>query len=177
MDVSLVFAGGSKALQQFVDKGLVDKGLVDLVSQQVILFDRLGIDAEGREQQEDVYKRQDVACAKLGGCATGEARITPGFNLPATFIIHTPGPVWQGGHHHEASLLANSYRNSLQLAVANGCRTVAFPSISTGVYAYPLDQAAPLAIATIQHFLGNNSQLDRVTMVCFDARTYAARCV
>lgn len=80
----------------------------------------------------------------------------------------------QGGHHHEASLLANSYRNSLQLAVANGCRTVAFPSISTGVYAYPLDQAAPLAIATIQHFLGNNSQLDRVTMVCFDARTYAA---
>lgn len=79
-----------------------------------------------------------------------------------------------GGHHHEASLLANSYRNSLQLAVANGCRTVAFPSISTGVYAYPLDQAAPLAIATIQHFLGNNSQLDRVTMVCFDARTYAA---
>lgn len=116
----------------------------------------------------------DAACAKFGGCATGEARITPGFNLPATFIIHTPGPVWQGGHHHEASLLANSYRNSLQLAVANGCRTVAFPSISTGVYAYPLDQAAPLAIATIQHFLGNNSQLDRVTMVCFDARTYAA---
>lgn len=60
----------------------------------------------------------DVACAKFGGCATGEARITPGFNLPATFIIHTPGPVWQGGHHHEASLLANSYRNSLQLAGA-----------------------------------------------------------
>lgn len=84
----------------------------------------------------------DVACARLHGCPTGEARLTPGFALPARYIIHTPGPVWQGGQHNEAQLLANSYRNSLRLAVAHGCQTVAFPSISTGVYAYPVAKAA-----------------------------------
>ena len=92
----------------------------------------------------------DVACARLHGCPTGEARLTPGFALPARYIIHTPGPVWQGGQHNEAQLLANSYRNSLRLAVAHGCQTVAFPSISTGVYAYPVAKAAQVAIATIK---------------------------
>jgi O-acetyl-ADP-ribose deacetylase len=116
----------------------------------------------------------DVACAKFGGCPTGAARITSGFNLPATFVIHTPGPVWQGGNQNEATLLADSYRNSLELAVANGCRTVAFPSISTGVYAYPVEEAAPLALQTIKYFLGNHPQLERVVMVCFDERTYTA---
>lgn len=84
----------------------------------------------------------DLACARFGGCPTGAARLTPGFRLPARFIIHTPGPVWQGGHHGEAALLAACYRNSLALAAQVGCRTVAFPSISTGVYAYPLAAAA-----------------------------------
>lgn len=92
----------------------------------------------------------DVACARLHGCPTGEARLTPGFALPARYIIHTPGPVWQGGQHNEAALLASSYRNSLRLAVDHGCQTVAFPSISTGVYAYPVAQAAQVAIATIK---------------------------
>lgn len=92
----------------------------------------------------------DVACARLHGCPTGKARLTPGFALPARYIIHTPGPVWQGGQHNEAALLASSYRNSLQVAVDHGCQTVAFPSISTGVYAYPVAKAAQVAIATIK---------------------------
>ena len=110
----------------------------------------------------------DVACARLHGCPTGEARLTPGFALPARYIIHTPGPVWQGGQHNEAALLASSYRNSLRLAVDHGCQTVAFPSISTGVYAYPVAQAAQVAIATIKTALAQWPQLREVRLVCFD---------
>lgn len=116
----------------------------------------------------------DVACARLHGCPTGEARLTPGFALPARYIIHTPGPVWQGGQHNEAQLLANSYRNSLRLAVAHGCQTVAFPSISTGVYAYPVAKAAQVAIATIKTALAQWPQLREVRLVCFDEQTYHA---
>lgn len=116
----------------------------------------------------------DVACARLHGCPTGEARLTPGFALPARYIIHTPGPVWQGGQHHEAQLLANSYRNSLRVAVDHGCQTVAFPSISTGVYAYPVAQAAQVAIATIKTALAQWPQLREVRLVCFDEQTYHA---
>ena len=116
----------------------------------------------------------DVACARLHGCPTGEARLTPGFALPPRYIIHTPGPVWQGGQHNEAQLLANSYRNSLRLAVAHGCQTVAFPSISTGVYAYPVAQAAQVAIATIKTALAQWPQLREVRLVCFDEQTYHA---
>ena len=116
----------------------------------------------------------DVACARLHGCPTGEARLTPGFALPARYIIHTPGPVWQGGQHNEAQLLANSYRNSLRLAVAHGCQTVAFPSISTGVYAYPVAKAAQVAIATIKTALAQWPQLREVRLVCFAAPTYHA---
>lgn len=116
----------------------------------------------------------DVACARLHGCPTGEARLTPGFALPARYIIHTPGPVWQGGQHNEAQLLANSYRNSLRLAVAHGCQTVAFPSISTGVYAYPVAKAAQVAIATIKTALAQWPQLREVRLVCFDEQTYNA---
>ena len=94
-----------------------------------------------------------LACRKFNGCPTGEARITSGFNLPARYIIHTPGPIWHGGDGDERQLLANSYRNSLRLAEENGCRTVAFPSISTGVYAFPLELAAPIALTTIRDFL------------------------
>ena len=116
----------------------------------------------------------DVACARLHGCPTGEARLTPGFALPARYIIHTPGPVWQGGQHNEAALLASSYRNSLQVAVDHGCQTVAFPSISTGVYAYPVAQAAQVAIATIKTVLAQWPQLREVRLVCFDEQTYHA---
>lgn len=115
-----------------------------------------------------------AACEKFHGCPTGEARITGGFALPARFIIHTPGPIWHGGDHQEDQLLANSYRNSLQLADDHLCKTVAFPSISTGVYAFPLDRAAKIAIATIRQFLKQADHVEEVTMVCFDDRTYAA---
>lgn len=115
-----------------------------------------------------------AACEKFGGCPTGEARITSGFNLPARYIIHTPGPVWHGGNHGEEQLLANSYRNSLKLAEANGCRTVAFPSISTGVYSFPLDRAAEIAVRTINEFLQTASHVEEVTMVCFDPVTAKA---
>lgn len=112
----------------------------------------------------------DEACRKLNGCPTGEAKVTPGFNLPAKYVIHTPGPVWHGGHNNEPQLLKNSYVNSLKRAVENDCRTVAFPSISTGVYDFPLDRAAKIAIDAIEDF---DSPLE-VTMVCFDSGTYAA---
>lgn len=114
------------------------------------------------------------ACRKFNGCPTGEARITSGFKLPAKYIIHTPGPVWHGGTGNERKLLANSYRNSLILAEKYKCRTVAFPSISTGVYAFPLNLAAPLAIDTIRQFLQTAVYVQQVTMVCFDDQTFAA---
>ena len=115
-----------------------------------------------------------MACRKFNGCPTGEARITSGFNLPAKYIIHTPGPIWHGGDGEERQLLANSYRNSLLLAEENDCRTVAFPSISTGVYAFPLVIAAPIALTTIRDFLDTAAAVREVTMVCFDPRTLAA---
>lgn len=114
----------------------------------------------------------DLACARYPGCPTGQAVITPGFDLPAKYVIHTPGPIWQGGGHGEAALLADSYRNSLRLAAENGCRTVAFPSISTGVYAYPLADAAKIALTTIAQFLKAHHSTMKVSMVCFDEKTY-----
>lgn len=115
-----------------------------------------------------------LACRKFNGCPTGEARITSGFNLPARYIIHTPGPIWHGGDGNERQLLANSYRNSLRLAEGHGCRSVAFPSISTGVYAFPLELAAPIALTTIRDFLDTAAVVETVTMVCYDPQTLAA---
>ena len=113
-------------------------------------------------------------CRTLRGCATGEAKLTPGFRLPARHIIHTPGPIWRGGGQHEAELLASCYRSSLALAERSGCRTVAFPSISTGVYRFPLEKAAPIAIREITLFLYTAQVVSDVTMVCFDAGTRSA---
>ncbi len=93
-----------------------------------------------------------AACRALGGCPTGEARITPGFRLPAKWVIHTVGPVWRGGAHGEAGLLAGCYRHSLELARKHAIRTIAFPSIGTGVYGYPKDQAAAIALAVMREF-------------------------
>ena len=110
-------------------------------------------------------------CRTLHGCRTGEAKITRGYRLPAKFVIHTPGPVWHGGGRGEAELLASCYRSCLELAAEHGCRTVDFPSISTGVYHFPLDKAAGIAIGTIAAFLSAHPEIERVRMVCFDART------
>lgn len=113
-------------------------------------------------------------CRKLRGCPTGEARITPGFRLSARWIIHTVGPVWRGGRAREAELLASCYRNSLQLAVTHGLRTIAFPHISTGVYGYPLDQACEVGLAAMRSFLAGDQTLEEVQWVCFSERAYAA---
>ena len=112
-------------------------------------------------------------CRTLHGCKTGQAKITKGYRLPAGYVIHTVGPVWHGGGHGEAVLLADCYRNSLLLAVENGLKSIAFPAISTGVYGYPKEQAARISVDTIKEFLENHN-LD-VTLVAFgelDERLY-----
>ncbi len=112
-------------------------------------------------------------CRTLNGCETGQAKITKGYKLPAKYVIHTPGPVWHGGKRNEPELLASCYRSCLELARANGCKTVDFPSISTGVYHFPLDKASVIAISTIKAYLNDHPEIDRVRMVCFDAATKA----
>ncbi len=118
-----------------------------------------------------------VECRTLGGCRTGEAKVTRGYRLPAKFVIHTPGPVWHGGGRGEPELLASCYHNSLRLAVENGCRSVAFPAISCGVYGYPIREAARIAVGAVREFLeGNAGALERVVFCCFGedvARAYA----
>lgn len=113
-------------------------------------------------------------CRALHGCKTGEAKITKGYRLPAGHVIHTPGPVWRGGKDGEQQLLADCYQNCLRLAVEQGCRTAAFPSISTGVYRFPLSEAAKIAVREICTFLSAHDELDKVVMVCFDPATEAA---
>jgi O-acetyl-ADP-ribose deacetylase (regulator of RNase III) len=107
-------------------------------------------------------------CRMLGGCATGHAKITGGHHLPARHVIHTVGPVWRGGTHGESALLAGCYRHSLELAEANGCKVIAFPAISTGVYGYPRDQAAAIALDHTRQFLELHGLPDKVIFVCFD---------
>ena len=107
-------------------------------------------------------------CRTLGGCPTGEARITGGYRLPARHVIHTVGPVWRGGGQGEAELLASCYRNALALAQAHGIRSIAFPAISAGVYGYPLDQAAAIAVREVRAFVQRAPEaLDLVSLVCF----------
>ncbi len=106
-------------------------------------------------------------CRTLGGCATGQAKITRGYRLPAGHVIHTVGPVWHGGNRDEERLLADCYSNSLHLAVENGLSTVAFPSISTGVYGFPIAKATPIAISKVKEILEENPVLKKVIFVCF----------
>lgn len=113
-------------------------------------------------------------CQALGGCATGQAKITRGYNLPAKYVIHTPGPIWRGGSSNEEELLESCYASCLELAVENGCKKLAFPSISTGVYRFPLERAAQIAVRTIWEFLKTDRTLERVRIVCFDDVTLAA---
>jgi O-acetyl-ADP-ribose deacetylase (regulator of RNase III) len=110
--------------------------------------------------------------AKQGGCPTGEAVITRAGDLPAKFVIHTVGPVWNGGERNEPQKLANCYRNSLLLAVENGCKTIAFPNISTGVYGYPKEKAATIAYQTVADFLSGNNTIEKVIFVCFGEANY-----
>ena len=112
-------------------------------------------------------------CRTLHGCETGKAKITKGYRLPAKYVIHTPGPVWHGGEYGEEALLRSCYVSCLDLAAENGCRTVDFPSISTGVYHFPLERASRVAIAAIRDSLARHPEIERVRMVCFDERTKA----
>ncbi len=105
-------------------------------------------------------------CEKLGGCPTGESRITPGFKLPAKYVIHTVGPVWHGGKSNEPALLANCYRNSLELALKNSVRTIAFPSISTGAYGYPKEEAAKIAVSVMREY---EDRFNEIIGCCFSA--------
>ena len=114
-------------------------------------------------------------CRTLHGCETGEAKITKAYKLPCKYVIHTVGPIWRGGNRKEAELLANCYRNSLKVAKKHGIRSIAFPSISTGVYSYPLEQAAAVAVRAVSEFItATPDAIDEVVWVLFDARTKAA---
>lgn len=115
------------------------------------------------------------ACSKLGGCPTGEARITPGFRLPAKWVIHTVGPVWRDGNHDEPALLQSCYERSFELALENDVRSIAFPGISTGVYGFPKDQAADIAVGVMRR---HEDSFDRIVACCFsdeDCSIYESR--
>lgn len=121
--------------------------------------------AAGRELLEE--------CKTLNGCATGDAKITKGYKLPAKFVIHTVGPVWRNGKHNEEKLLESAYRRSLEVAVENNVRTIAFPNISTGVYGFPKQRAAEIAIETVKKFLAKNNSIEKVIFVTFTDENYS----
>ncbi|MBZ5855532.1 O-acetyl-ADP-ribose deacetylase [Flavihumibacter profundi] len=110
--------------------------------------------------------------ARQGGCKTGEAVITTAGNMPSKYVIHTVGPVWNGGNHGEKEKLAHCYQNSLQLAVENNCRSIAFPNISTGIYGFPKEAAAQIAVKTVKDFLSGTNKIDKVLFVCFDDENF-----
>lgn len=109
-------------------------------------------------------------CRTLKGCETGQAKITGGYNLPARHVIHTVGPVWNGGERGEEKLLADCYRNSLKLALENGLQSIAFPSISTGAYGFPLEKASRIALRTVRDFLHDHSSIQKVIFACFSEK-------
>jgi len=113
-------------------------------------------------------------CRTLGGCEPGEAKITSGYRLSARFVIHTVGPIWRGGKHDEARILANCYRNSLQLALENEIKTVAFPAISCGAYGYPIQEAAHIALTTTREFLASAENIHKVIFVLWSDDVYDA---
>jgi len=113
-------------------------------------------------------------CRGLGGCKTGEARLTRGYRLPAKYVIHTVGPVWQGGGQGEPGLLASCYRESLKLASAHGIRTLAFPAISCGIYGYPIEAATRIAVDEVANYLEAHAEIEQVTFACFGSEVTAA---
>jgi O-acetyl-ADP-ribose deacetylase (regulator of RNase III) len=110
-------------------------------------------------------------CATLGGCPTGDAKITKGYRLPARFVIHTVGPIWRGGSHNEPELLASCYRNCFALAHQHHLKSIAFPSISTGAYRYPLEKASEIALREIQLAIKQYPKLEKIVVACFDQKT------
>ncbi len=111
-------------------------------------------------------------CRKIGGCKTGQAKLTKGYNLPAKFVIHTVGPIYKDGKHNEAELLASCYLKSLKIAKENKFKIIAFPAISTGIYGYPKKEAATIALNTVKKFLSENEMPEKVIFSCFDDVTY-----
>lgn len=111
-------------------------------------------------------------CRFLHGCRTGQAKITKGYNLKAKYVIHTVGPIYRGGNDNEALFLESAYKNSLKVAKENGIKTIAFPSISTGVYSYPLNEASEIAVNAVLDFLSKDDTIEEVKIVCFDKTTY-----
>lgn len=111
-------------------------------------------------------------CRKLGGCNTGMAKITGGYKLSARFVIHTVGPVWNGGNRNEDRLLEDCYRNSLSIAVKNGIKSIAFPAISTGIYSFPIERATKIAVRSVKKFLAENESIEKVIFVCFSDDDY-----
>lgn len=124
--------------------------------------------AGGKAIIEDCIKIRN----KQGGCKVGEAVITSAGNLPAQFVIHTVGPRWNGGNSNEAALLAHCYSNSLSLAVTKGVKSIAFPAISTGIYGYPKQDAAKIAVDTVRNFIGREEQITKVLFVCYDEENF-----
>jgi O-acetyl-ADP-ribose deacetylase (regulator of RNase III) len=116
----------------------------------------------------------EAECRTLGGCETGQAKITKGYRLPARFVIHAVGPVWHGGNSGEPELLASCYRRSLQLAVENGVRSIAFPAISCGIFGYPIEQAALIAVQEVRDFLAADNTLEVVYLTCLGEDIYSA---
>jgi O-acetyl-ADP-ribose deacetylase (regulator of RNase III) len=114
------------------------------------------------------------ACAAIGRCPTGEARMTPGFRLPARYVIHAVGPIWRGGGEGEAQLLASAYRSALRLAAEQGLRSIALPAISTGIYGYPVDQATSIAVSSVRDATGAGSSVQQVVFACFSPDVEAA---
>ncbi len=115
-----------------------------------------------------------AACRKIGGCPTGEARITPGFHLPAKYVIHTVGPVWRGGSHDEDRLLASCYRSSMRLAAERGVRSISFPAISTGVYGFPVDRAAQIVVRELHAAAQRHPKIEMIRVIAFSDETLAA---
>lgn len=148
------------------EKGDITKFDVDVIvnAANTTLLGGGGVDgAIHRAAGEDLL----IECKSLGGCHTGEAKITKGYNLPAKHVIHTVGPVWRGGEFREEELLASCYQKSLEIAAKNGLKTIAFPSISTGAYGFPFERAAEIAVKTVTDFLQEDESIEQVIFVCF----------
>lgn len=154
----------------FIVKGDISRAKTDAIvnAANTSLLGGGGVDSSiHRVAGEELLKE----CIALGGCPTGEAKITNGYKLNAKYVIHTPGPIWRGGKKGEPELLSSCYKNCLAIAVENNIKSIAFPCISTGVYRFPVDQAAEIALKEITEFLKVNDSMEKIAIVCFDDAT------